>query len=79
MSKLLKKFEVRRLKAKVDFMISVSLFPNISRLHMARYAENLVKRKFSRNQTVFAEGEKSDRVFLIVKGEFELKKSLMKT
>lgn len=38
----------------------------------------MTKKKFTRNQKVYIEGDKSDRVFVVVKGEFELKKHLVK-
>jgi len=37
-----------------------------------------VKQRFIKNQMVFKEGQLANRVFVVLKGEFELKKQLPK-
>ena len=53
------------------------LTPVIYKMAFLPHGTN-VKKKFTRNQKVYIEGDKSDRVFVVVKGEFELKKHLVK-
>ena len=74
-----KKIETRRTTKLVDFFYGIPCFQGMTHNLLAKFTNFLKKQKFIRNQIVYKEGTPAHFAFIVVKGEFELQKSLTKT
>lgn len=59
-------------------MTSLPYFNSLNRKNLVAFINSIVKQRFIKNQMVFKEGQLANRVFVVLKGEFELKKQLPK-
>jgi hypothetical protein len=72
--KTLKKIETRNTNRIIEFFKNLPYFSTYSRKALGRLRLNFRYLKYKRNQVVFREGDPSDYVYIVVKGDFELEK-----
>ncbi len=76
--KCLAKIDQKRQNAQIEFLKKLGCFKNQSRTAILKFTFFLTKLKFRRGQTVYRTGDDSDRVFIVLRGEFELSSNLPK-
>jgi hypothetical protein len=74
----LMKIERKRLNKMIEFMKQIPCFRTWTRNTVSKFSYFLKKVTFKRNQYVYKEGDKIDRIYIIKKGEFEISRRLVK-
>ena len=72
------KIEQRKISKTIEFLMNIPCFKSQTRKAIQRFNNCLKSLKFTRGQTVYAEGMPADCVYIVYKGEFELAKKLPK-
>ena len=72
----LQRIEAKRLNHLIEFLQNIPCFKSQSRKAISRFTFLLKRKKFTRGQTVYAEGMPAEKIFIVFKGEFELAKKL---
>ena len=72
----LQRIEAKRLNQLIEFLQNIPAFKSQSRKAISKFTYLLKREKFTRGQTVYAEGQEADKIFIVQKGEFELSKKL---
>ena len=72
------KIEQRKISKTIEFLMNIPCFKSQTRKAIQRFNNCLKSLKFTRGQTVYAEGNPADCVYIVYKGEFELAKKLPK-
>lgn len=75
----LQKIDVKKTSKTIEFLQNIPCFKSQTRKAIMRYTHFLKPIKFVRGQTVYAEGQVANSVYIVYKGEFELGKKLPKT
>ncbi|CDW78470.1 UNKNOWN [Stylonychia lemnae] len=72
------KLEKKQLNQIIDFLKNLQCFKSWTRNSVGKFSYFLSKQKFKRGQIVYKEGQVSDKVFIVKKGEFELQRKMKK-
>ena len=72
----LAKIEQKKANSVIEFLQNIPCFKSQTRKAIMRYTHFLKQVKFTRGQTVYAEGSPATSIFIVFKGEFELAKKL---
>ena len=75
--KVLSRFEEANLKEFVDFLKSLPAFCNWPTNQLSRLTYYLPKKQYLRNQSVFSEGDTCTHAFIVLDGEFEIRKRML--
>lgn len=67
----------RARQEKLDFIKSVETICNFQRKSQFNLISKLVKRTFNRQQMLYREGDRADRVFFIISGDFKITKKVI--
>jgi CRP-like cAMP-binding protein len=67
----LRKIEAKRLNQKIDFLQNIPCFQSQSRKATHRYTNYLKPTKFTRGMTVYSQGDPTNHIYIVYKGEFE--------
>jgi CRP-like cAMP-binding protein len=74
----LSKIDLRKINAKVEFLMQIPCFKDQQKKNVAKFTHYLQKHSYIRNQYVYKEGDPADFVYIVYSGEFELGKKLPK-
>ena len=72
--KVLKRIHQNQLNANVKFLQSIPFFARWTKVSVAKFSYLFEKLSFKRNQIVYKEGDLCTHVYLVLSGEFEVKK-----
>ncbi|CDW71386.1 UNKNOWN [Stylonychia lemnae] len=74
--KVLKKIQQNQLNLNIKFLQSIPFFSKWTKNSVAKFSYYFEKKQFRRNQIVYREGDQCLSVYLVIKGEFEVKKKV---
>ena len=72
--KVLKKSQANVLNNHIRFLQSIPFFAKWTKNSLAKFSYYFSKRTLLRNQTLYKEGDLCTHVYLVLKGEFEVRK-----
>lgn len=74
--KIILPIEERKLNEKINFLQSFPFLGHLSKQTLSKMTFSLEQKEFKRGNTVYKEGDKSDGIYLVYRGEFEVCKRL---
>jgi len=77
--KVIRQIQKKIQNERVQFLRSIPFFAKWTKTSLTKFSLMLKPRKLKRNQIVFREGDECDWVFIVKKGEFEVKKKVLNT